>query len=191
MIPQGDSEIRVDWFTKFRFPHKRAVTRWLLLTLQLFIVVTLTIGVFHIKTLKKYVFWKHEMTRSQEDLARLQKKIGTIIDKREGNQKLRQEWGVVAQQQQKHETVLYFMRDLSQAIPPGTWLERFSIIDQEPHRVVVIEGRTKEHREIAVFYSNLSKLQDLDSCNLKYLQKASGFKFKITANLCEKVLQNS
>lgn len=182
MIRQDDSEIRVDWSKKFQFPYKRAVLRWLLLTLQLFVITIVIVGVLHAKSLKNLSFWKDEVEKSEESLLLLQEKMKKMFIDNEANKKLKREWKEIEISREKHEGLIAFLGDVSRLIPRKTWLERLVIAEDGPKNVVSIVGFAKDSKDVLSFFTQLSKLKIIRDPSMKYhLHEGGMHKFRISA----------
>lgn len=172
-----------DLFDNFRFPHKRPVVRWILLTLQLFIVAIVVMGVFHVKYLKNYKFWQAELAESSKELCSLQEKVKKLAENTSISKTLKKK-------RAESETLIALLQEVSRLIPSRTWLESFVFVHDSKRNIkrsfVSFKGHTPNHKEILAFYTGLSKLGSLDNCSLKYHQNEAlhdqeNLEFEITA----------
>lgn len=208
---KDDLKNRVDWLYILKFPHKKSIVQWAVISLELFIVLFLVIVFFQARANTRLSGLKEEFSKGEKSIARLQKKTKRVSISEAVHRDLKQKFKNRSLFVERHNIIVGLFRDISHLIPQNTWIERFLLepksVKKKRRRVFKsagyrlridgcsgAEGDTSNYNEIVSFFSLVSGIKSLKNCCLKYdfLDSKSSMegdtfknvKFVITADLC-------
>jgi Tfp pilus assembly protein PilN len=171
--------MKVDLFSDFRFPHKRAISRWVIITAVAFSITFIIVLLIHIKAHKKRVELINKLEISETNIRQFQENIKDLTGEQRINRDLKRKKGALDANKQEYGSVLALLYNLSRVIPSKTWVKR--LVYKE--NLFMIEGHAPTYKELMTFYTSLSRLDGVSACCIEHERHDKLLKFMITAKI--------
>lgn len=149
---------------------------------QLFIMAAIllfalaVVGIVYTVTLGKIRTSKNEITRSEDELAKLKKKIGEIDNLKKLQAEVQKKLDILSQLRKEKTGPAIRLARLSDIVPERMWLTRY----QESGTNVSISGLAYNEEQIAEFMRSIQSSQEFTNVDLQVSeqQEVSGVKLK-------------
>ncbi|NVN99829.1 MAG: PilN domain-containing protein [Geobacteraceae bacterium] len=155
---------------------KETLTQQLIILGLIFITSVIAAGVYYSITITKISTAKKEITRSEEELATLKKKIGEIDNLKKLQAEVQKKLDILSQLRKGKTGPAIRLARLSDIVPEKMWLIKY----QESGQAVSISGLAYNEDLIAEFMRSIQSSQEYGNVDLQVSeqQEVNGVKLK-------------